>query len=72
MDEEILLPEAAAAPLLLVQSAPPLAEPLRSELTAWAARMLETDPVNAYSFRSTAFSTGLTRAVPPWLGQNPG
>ncbi|MGN0747324.1 MAG: hypothetical protein ACI4ML_11655 [Aristaeellaceae bacterium] len=69
VDEEIFIPEAAAAPLLTVRAAPPLTEPLRSELTAWAGRMLEADPVNAYGFRTTAFSTSLTCAVPPGWGK---
>ncbi|MGN1020774.1 MAG: hypothetical protein ACI4O7_10435, partial [Aristaeellaceae bacterium] len=63
VDEDVLIPEAAAAPLLLVRAAPPLEEPLRSELSAQVARMLEADPVNAWGFRSTAFSTSLTHAV---------
>ena len=69
VDEDVLIPEAAAAPLLLVRAAPPLAEPLRSELTALVSRMLEEDPVNAWGFRSTAFSTSLTHAVPPGWGK---
>ena len=37
VDVDVSIPQAQAAPVLTVQAAPPLDEPLRSELEAWYA-----------------------------------
>lgn len=69
VDVPITIPDASAAPVLFVRSAPPVAEPQYSQLTAWCQQSLLDDPVNSYSFKSNAFSTTLTHAIPPAWGK---
>lgn len=69
VDVPISIPQAAAAPVICVRNAAPVAEPLFSQLTAWCRNALEDDPVNRYAFKSNDFSTTLTHATPPAWGK---
>ena len=69
VDVDVSIPQAQAAPVLTVQAAPPLDEPLRSELEAWYAQAEKTDKVNHYSFQSTDYKTTITHALPPTWGE---
>ncbi len=68
VDVPVSIPAVAAAPVLTVCAANPIAEPQYTKLKSWCAQALKNDPVNRYSFRSTAFSTVLTHATPPAWG----
>lgn len=63
------IPQVPAAPVLTVQAASPIPEPLNSQLTAWYQQALKDDQVNRYSFSSTNYRTALTHAVPPAWGE---
>lgn len=68
VDAEVRIPDAAAAPVIAVQAASPVAEPLYSELKAWYTQAKKDDRVNQYAFRSTNFNTAVTHATPPAWG----
>ena len=67
---EVSIPAVSSAPVITVQKAEPIAEPLNSELKAWYTQAKKDDLINRYSFRSNDFSTNITHAVPPSWGKD--
>lgn len=69
VDIDINIPNADAAPVIKVQAALPVAEPLYSKLKAWYTQAQKDDKVNKYAFRSTNYNTAVTHATPPAWGE---
>ncbi len=69
VNEDIFIPSASAAPVITVQSAPPVADPLFHELEAKYAQALKDDLVNFYGFFSSGFRTTVDHATPPGWGK---
>lgn len=69
VDVDISIPNVNAAPVITVQAAPPIGEPMYSKLEAWYTQAEKDDKTNHYSFRSTAFNTVITHATPPAWGK---
>lgn len=69
IDAPIHIPDVQAAPVLAVRCAPPVPEPLYSELKAWCTQSLRQDSVNRYAFLSNDFRTGVTHKTPPGWGK---
>lgn len=69
VDVDVCIPDVDAAPVISVKAAPPIAEPLFSEMKARYKQAQKDDKVNQYSFRSTNFNTAVTHAEPPSWGK---
>lgn len=69
VDVDVCIPDVEAAPVITVQAALPIEEPLYSELKAWYTQAKKDDKVNQYAFRSTDFNTAITHATPPAWGE---
>ena len=69
VDVEVEIPQAEAAPVLLVRAAPPVEPSLAQTLEDFCAQGMRTDKVNAYFFTSTNFSTAFDHATPPMWGK---
>lgn len=68
VNADVNIPDVATVPIITVQAASPVAEPLYSELKAWYTQAKKDDKVNQYTFRSTNFNTAVTHATPPAWG----
>ena len=57
VSEEIQIPRVDSAPVLTVRAAPPVADTIAQELTAFCEKSMREDRVHSYSFASTAYVT---------------
>ncbi len=69
VDVEVRIPDAEAAPVLLVKAADPIAEPAYSRLKNAYEQAKNADLINRYSFLSNDFRTGIVHAYPPAWGE---
>ena len=69
VSEEIQIPRVDSAPVLTVRAAPPVADTIAQELTAFCEKSMQEDRVHSYSFASTAYVTAYDHATPPMWGK---
>ena len=69
VSEEIQIPRVDSAPVLTVRAAPPVADTIAQELTAFCEKSMREDRVHSYSFASTAYVTAYDHATPPMWGK---
>ncbi|MBS7299742.1 MAG: hypothetical protein KIG71_01810, partial [Eubacteriales bacterium] len=69
VSEEVQIPRVDSAPVLTVRAAPPVADTIAQELTAFCEKSMREDRVHSYSFASTAYVTAYDHATPPMWGK---
>lgn len=69
VSEEVQIPRVDSAPVLTVRAAPPMADTIAQELTAFCEKSMREDRVHSYSFASTAYMTAYDHATPPMWGK---
>lgn len=69
VSEEVQIPRVDSAPVLTVRAAPPVADTIARELTAFCEKSMQEDRVHSYSFASTAYVTAYDHATPPMWGK---
>ncbi len=69
VDVDICIPNVDTAPVITVQAAPPIPEPLNSELAAEYKRIDKKDKINSFCFDSNEYCTHVEHALPPLGGK---